>query len=171
MIRTIGDDSRLAVQYVAVNMRQRDKDEIFATSWTDSPFDLAENVIGLGGVKYLACAGDEPVACFGAAPNHPGVVNVWLFGTPSFPRVLPDVTRFIIRAMVPLLVDQGVHRAHCLSLATYPEIHKWLRLLGAREEGVKARYGKNQEDFVEFVWSVESCVSRRPLPRKTIPQN
>lgn len=169
MIREITEDDYRAVQFIAKNMRERDWEEISATARSDDPLDLADGVMALGGLKYIVFLGEEPVACFGAAPQHPGVFITWLFGTDRFAGALLGVTRFIRRVMIPALVAQGAHRAHCLSLASYTKIHDWIYRIGGRKEGVKKRYGKNREDFVEFVWSVESCAAGKHPP-KTIQE-
>jgi hypothetical protein len=147
----------LSVMYVASNMREADKAEIYATRWTRSPIDLAEDICRIPGPKWIAHAkGAGPVAAYGAMPMWPGVWSLYLFATPHFLRVAGAVTRHIRRVMMPSLALAGAHRAEARSSAHHVEAHAWLERLGARREGVLKGYGRDGEDFISFVWDVET---------------
>jgi hypothetical protein len=145
-----------AVMSVATNMREKDKEEIYATRWTDSPIDLAESVMRSHGPKWAVWTEAGPVAVAGAALMWPGVWSVYAFGTDDFRRVAPYLTRHIRRVMMPGLVLAGAHRAECRSLGTHTEAHEWLEKLNATREADLPRYGRNGEDFVLFSWTKES---------------
>lgn len=146
-----------AVLHVCINMRDRDRDEVYATRWTDSPLDLAEDMTRIPGPKWVAWReGIGPVAAYGAMPMWPGVWSLYLFATPHFQHVAWDVTRHIRRVMMTSLSIAGAHRAEARSLSTYLEAHAWLERLGARREGELKGYGRGGEDFITFAWSVES---------------
>lgn len=147
----------VAVLHVATNMRAADREEIFATRWTDSALDLAEDVVRIPGPKWVAWRkGTGPVAAYGAMPMWPGVWSLYCFATPHFRQVAGSVTRHIMRVMMPSLAIAGAHRAEARSIVSHVEAHAWLERLGARREGELKGYGRGGEDFITFAWSVES---------------
>lgn len=147
----------LSVMRVASNMRESDKAEIYATRWTRNPIDVAEDVCRIPGPKWVAHAdGAGPVAAYGAMPMWPGVWSLYMFATPHFQRVAWDVTRHIRRVMMPSLAIAGAHRAEARSAASHVEAHTWLERLGAKREATLKGYGRDREDFILFVWAVES---------------
>lgn len=146
-----------AVMHVASNMREADREEIYATRWTDSPIDLAEDIVRIPGPKWVAWAkGIGPAAVYGAMPMWPGVWSLYCFGTPHFKHVARDTTRHIMRVMLPSLAIAGAHRAEARSSASHSEAHVWLERLGAHREATLKGYGRNGEDFILFAWAVES---------------
>ena len=146
-----------AVLHVCANMREADRAEIYATRWTDSPLDLAEDMTRIPGPKWVAWhEGIGPVATYGAMPMWPGVWSLYFFATNHFQRVAWSVTRHIRRVMMPSLAIAGAHRAEARSLISHVEAHAWLEQLGARREGELKGYGRGGEDFVTFAWAVES---------------
>lgn len=142
--------------HVAANMRQKDREEIYATRWTDSPIDLAEDVMQAPGPKWTAWADALPIAVCGAAVMWPNVWSVYAFGTDDFRRVALHLTEHIRKVMIPGLVIVGAHRAECRALLTHTEAHRWLELLGARREADLPGYGRNGEDFALYGWTMES---------------
>jgi hypothetical protein len=144
-----------SIMRVASDMREVDRAEIFATRWTDSAIDLAEDICRIPGPKWVAHAdGAGPVAAYGAMPMWPGVWSMYLFATDDFQRVAWDVTRHIIRVMMPSLAIAKAHRAEARSAASHTEAHVWLERLGAKREATLKNYGRNREDFIVFAWSV-----------------
>ncbi len=139
--------------YVAENLRISDKNEVFATRWTESGDDLALAILSYGDFGWIACADDgTPVSAFGAVPLWDGVWSVWMFATDRWPEVSISVTRFIKKIMTPALEEAGYHRAECKSLAENTTSHRWLELLGASKESELINYGKNGETFYTFSW-------------------
>lgn len=143
------------VHYVAQNMREKDREEIFATRWDDSAQDVAADVVASGPFNWVAFNGGEPVAVVGAAPLWPGVWSVHMFATEAFGGIAISLTKFVRRVMIPALTESGAHRAQCDSLVGHEKAHYWLEALGARQEGVLRGYGRQGEDFVRYVWSKE----------------
>lgn len=142
------------VHHVAVNMRDWDKREIYATRFLDDPLEVASDCMACPHFAWTAWGEKGPIAALGAVPMHPGVWTVWMFATDEFPAIGLHLTKFVKRGMIPALVKQNAHRAQCLSMAGHEEAHRWLRVLGARQEGSPlAGYGRNREDFLFFVWS------------------
>src|SRR3990167_3144441 len=140
--------------HVAENMREWDKKEIYATRWHDSAEGLARDCVRCGAFGWIAAKDDVPIAAVGAVPVHPGVWSVFMFATDDFQQISLSLTKFVIRVIIPALKATGAHRAECLSMAGHDDAHRWLEVLGARQEGPPvAGWGKGGEDFVRFVWS------------------
>jgi hypothetical protein len=136
--------------YVAMNMREWDRREIFATAITDNPVDFAKIIANWGGPGWVAYKDLEPVVAFGAAPLWKGVCSVWAFGTDRFPEVGLSVTRFMRKTMAPMLIEMGVHRAECKSMEGHTEAHAWLESLGLSREAEHPGYGSNGETFYTY---------------------
>lgn len=138
-----------AVLYVAENMRQADKDEIYCGRWTDSPYDLTTDVMSAGGVSMVAWHLDEPVAVIGAVPVSPTLWSVIMFATDKLPEIGLPLTRFLSTTMVNTIFSPGVGglRAECRSSVVHKEAHRWLELIGFKREALLKAVGKNGEDF------------------------
>lgn len=146
--------------YIARNMRAADKEEIYATRWSDDPNRLVDDCMAVSALptSYTQIAGIErPIAVFGAVQHWPGVWDVWCFGTDEFPRIGFALTKHIRKVMVPLLINRGAHRVHCRSLSSHVEAHEWLKNLGARPDEQKflKAWGRGGEDFLMFEWHLE----------------
>jgi hypothetical protein len=141
------------VSFIAENLRLSDKNEVFATRWTEKGDDLAFAIMSCGNFGWIACADDHtPVSAFGAVPMWNGVWSVWMFATDRWPEVSLSVTRFIKKIMTPALEEAGYHRAECKSLAANTASHRWLEMLGASKESEIINYGRNGETFYTFSW-------------------
>jgi hypothetical protein len=142
------------VLYVAQNMRQADKDEIYATRWNDSAEQLAADAMLVPQMCWTACKDGRPVAAFGAIPIHPGVWTVWMFATDEWPSVALLVTRHIIKKMMPSIKtgSKTFKRGECKSHSLHHVAHRWLEYLGASKESIAYKYGKNGENFFVFAW-------------------
>lgn len=141
------------VSIIAENLRLSDKNEVFATRWTENGDDLAEAILSYGDFGWVAYADDgTPVSAFGAVPLWNGVWSVWMFATDRWPEVSISVTRFIKKIMTPALEEAGYHRAECRSLAANTTSHRWLEMLGASKESELINYGRNGETFFTFSW-------------------
>lgn len=149
--------------YIARNMRDKDKEEIYATRWSESPNALVDDVLHVAALpgSYSAIVGlERPIAVVGAVQPWPGVFDVWCFGTNEFPRIAFSLTKHIRRVMIPHLIELGAHRAHCRALASHQQARDWLHNLGARpaDDRPKKAWGKNREDFIEYSWHLEDFV-------------
>jgi hypothetical protein len=138
--------------YVADNMREWDRREVFATRWDDDPAALTSAILAGGEFGWVA-GNDLPVAAFGAIPTWQGNWQVWMFATDDWKDVAFDVTRFIRRIMIPSLEQCGCHRAECRSMEGHEEAHRWLETLGAYKESDLPHYGRNGEMFYLYRWT------------------
>lgn len=138
--------------YVADNMREWDRREVFATRWDDNAAELVD-VIMAGGEFGWVAGEDLPIAAFGAVPTWQGNWQVWMFATDRWPEVALGVTRFIKKVMIPALEEAGCHRAECRSMEGHEVAHKWLESLGADKESELPNYGRNGETFYLYRWT------------------
>lgn len=138
--------------YVARNMREWDKREIYATRWTEDPIDLAGDAMRAGAFSWCAGIDDRPVCVIGATPIHPGVWNVWMFATDDFLQMAFCLTKLVRRVMIPAVVSAGFHRAECRSMDGHTYAQRWLEMLGFVRESTLVGFGRNREDFGLYVW-------------------
>lgn len=143
--------SHESVLYVAKNMRERDREEIYGTRFEDNPFHLTYDVMAQSSFAWVAWRDELPAVVIGAGQRHPGVWSVFCFGTDQFGRVAIDLTRFVTKQMVPKLFEIGAHRLECDSHIKHTDAHRWLKICGAWQEGVKRGYGRDGSDYLTFV--------------------
>lgn len=145
---------REAAVFVAVNMREIDRREIFATRWDDDIETLADDCMASCPTAWVASVDGTPASVFGAVPHHPGVWSVWMFATNRWPDVHLSVTRFMKRIMFPAMTDAGAHRIFAASLDEHTTAHRWLeKAFGARKEAVNPGLGRRRENFFTFAWT------------------
>ncbi|MBN9347259.1 MAG: hypothetical protein J0I48_13835 [Devosia sp.] len=140
------------VHWVALRMRDRDREEIFATQWTDDVVELVEAVRASGTFRWGVYIGSRPVAMIGAAPRWPRVWNAWAFGTDEWPRVVKTVTRHVRDFMIPGLHNAGAIRVDATALESHTDARRWLTALGATPGMPLANHGKDGQTFVTYSW-------------------
>lgn len=140
--------------YVAANMREWDKKEIYATRWNDDPSEVASDCVGCGDFVWTAAL-NEPIAIIGASPLRPGVWQVFMFATDNFSKIALSLTKFAKRVIIPALRSSGAHRIECKSMEGHIDAQNWLEFFGANKESTLTNYGRNQEDFHQYtyLWS------------------
>lgn len=87
--------------------------------------------------------------------------DVWsisMLTTDNFQRIAKPLTKRIKGHILPLFGDLGATRLECCSLGEPSPMQKWMRHLGARQETVLRRHGRNDEDFILFAWDLPKCV-------------
>lgn len=142
------------VQYVVHNMRAKDREEIFATQWSDDPWAFGNSVLRMGEFGYVLHSDDgTPIVCCGAVPMWNGVWSVWMFATDRFDEIALSTHRFGKRIFFPALEHAGYHRLECRSLSTHLTAHQWLEALGAYRESEVSNYGKAGERFFLYCWT------------------
>jgi hypothetical protein len=140
------------VLHVVKNMRERDREEIYNLRWDDNPFTILNDVMARKNFAWVAWLDERPAAVFGGAPLHPGVWSMFCFATDDFPRLALGLSRFAIKTVVPTLFgEMGAHRLQCDSHEKHVSAHKWLKLLGAEREAIKAGYGRDGANYFSFV--------------------
>lgn len=145
--------SREDVEYVVRNMREWNRKEVCATRWSDDPDELVDSLMLVNYFAWVVGI-ERPIAMIGAVPVHPGVWNVFGFGTDEVNRLALWLTKHYRRVMIPALQSAGAHRIESHSMDGHPETERLLKNAGAHREGTLAGYGKNREDFGVYVWRV-----------------
>jgi len=175
MFTRITDTEFRSLLYILKNLRPDDREELGATQGHKyEPRDFARKISGLEkgrGVSFIAWHDGLPACVWGAYVMTPACLSVWAFGTPDFKRVIRPVTRHIQKAMIPVLLKAGFHRAECRALATRYDTRRWLNFLGFRAEAVLSGFGVRREDFILFAWTVddEAAHSRQSPQRSRVP--
>lgn len=136
--------------YIAINMREWDRKEIFATLNSEQPVDFAQFVMRISDVAHIAYKDRTPVAAVGAHEMWPGVWSVWAFGTDRFSEVGLSLTRFVRKTLIPALIKAGAHRGECRSIEGHTEAHRWLEALGMQREAEHPGMGKSGETFYTY---------------------
>lgn len=142
-----------SLAFIAVNMRQSDKDEIYNVIGHNNPFLLAQQTLNASrmGQAVVAHGRDgQPIACMGFMARHPGVCQAYAYGTDGFQSAALALTRYALRVMKPALIASGFHRLQCESRADHHDAHRWLETLGFRREGILKQYGSDGSDYILF---------------------
>lgn len=141
------------ILYVANNMREMDRIEIFSGRWTDDIQDFADSIQTDNGFGFVAGIEGTPIAVFGAIPISPTLWNVYMFATDRFPEVSLTVTRFVKKVMIPSVEKMGMFRAECRSIDGHRSAHRWLSVLGFKHEAVCELVGKDGQTFHLFAFT------------------
>lgn len=152
--------------YLIENLREDDRRELDATNRFENSTDFASALLALGPFAWVVYTDDgEPAHAIGAWVMWPGVCSVWSFGTNRTKEVLRAVTKHALGFMFPVLIERGVHRAECRSLADRTDLKHWFTLLGFRQEAVLTGFGSGREDFILYAWTADAPKVEAPAPR------
>lgn len=143
--------NREDIGFITRRLRQRDRDEIFATRWHEDAEILADETMQWGSFGWVAGL-DEPIAAIGASSIWPGRWAMWAYGTDRWPEIALSLTRHARNVMLPALWESGMVRAECKSMDRHVQAHRWMELLGAIKESESPHFGKNGETFFTYVW-------------------
>jgi len=138
--------------FVAANLREADRREVFATAVLESATAAAMLSWYASGPEWCwtAWMDGQPHAAFGvsrASPFQPHLRSAWAWGTSRFIRCAPAITRFCKIEWPRRLIGEGVTRVEIRSLKDHDLAHRWLKALPARYEGEMTGYGVNGESF------------------------
>lgn len=146
--------------FVAANMRDQDRREVFATAILDSATEAG--VISYSTSPewcWTAWLDGQPQGAFGVSIGNPvyqpHIRHAWAYGTERFKRVAPAITRFCVEHWPKRLIADGVTRVEVRSIADHDLAHRWLAGLRARHEACLTGYGVNGEDFHLYAWLAE----------------
>lgn len=146
-----------AIEYLTLNMREIDREEIYGISWVQNP-------IGVAALHYEAMqrgygsiiwAGGRPVALIGVSPAHGTGSSCWQifsYGTDRLPRVGIELMRQGRRHIARALQETEVRRIQAESHERHVEAHGWMERMGARREAVMPYYGRDGSTYYKYVW-------------------
>lgn len=148
-----------ALEYICLNMRERDQKEIYNICPHDNPLRLAwesHHMILNQGRGRIAWHDGRPAAIAAFVETWPGVWNVFMWGTRDFNHAAIELLRWFRREARDILSVCKGHRLQCDSLMGFEEAHKMIRAFGGVPEGPPMRaYGKDGSDYQRFVWLKE----------------
>ncbi|WP_146071428.1 hypothetical protein [Bosea lathyri] len=148
--------SPAAVLAVASRMRERDQHEFMATSYARTSDELAQDMVRrYAGLPGAICAldGTDPVAIGAMIEARPNVLTLLFFATNEMPRIAISLTSFITKRLFPPQREAGVHRIECVSIIDHTDAHRWIKILGLKQEATMPGYGKGGETFFQFAWT------------------
>lgn len=155
MVSGLTDIDYNSVEYVVLNMRACDREEIYALRAHDNPLQLAMEAhaaIRNMGRGRIAWVDGKPAAVAAFTEEWPGVWYVWMFGTNDFKAAAIPLLRWVRTEANEILSVCKGHRLHCDSMVGHDEAHKMIKAMGGLPEFTMRRLGKNGEDFTRFVW-------------------
>lgn len=131
--------------YLARNMREIDKREIYALMFEDSPEQFAQECVSIGGI----CIKDKngvPFMMCGIHECWPHVGNAWMVATDAISQNGISATK-VARLLV---TNKHYHRIQAMSAVFHSVSHAWLKLLGFTPVYTARQFGKNKEDYIMF---------------------
>jgi hypothetical protein len=145
-----------ALEFIALNLREQDRIEIFGVLEHDSPLQLAfeaHYLLKNKGRSAIAWHKGRPAAWIGLVEHRPRVWDVTMGGTDDLKHVALEIMRWC-RTTIPELVKppHNGRRLQCDSRVGHDEAHKFIRALGGREESTMRHYGKDGSSYIRFVW-------------------
>ncbi len=152
----LADLDLMSMEFLAYNMRERDRVEIFGLVDHDNPWRFAwdaHHLVLNKGRGKVAWFNGKPAAMAAFVEERPGVWQVWMCGTDDFKAAAMPLLRWFRKEANDILGVCKGHRLQCDSRADYEEAHKMIKAMGGIEEGPPMRrYGKDGADYQRFVW-------------------
>lgn len=142
----------LDVLHVLQNLSAASREEIFALQFGDDEEALAKSIVDNFGPVCAVAWGDNPIAVVGASEVRPGVWETFMFATDDLDTIMLPLTRFIKRELIPLVQRLGAHRMETRALSSHFPAIRWLRSLGAQQETILEKFGRDKEDFTLLKW-------------------
>ena len=140
---------------VCLNMRESDQQEVYGLLPHNNPYRLAFDAaahIDVAGRGVIAWHQGKPTAMGAFVEKHPGVWEVYMFGTDDFDHVAIDMMRWVREEARSILSAVDGHRVSCESRFDHHEAHKMIRALGGIEEATLRKRGKDGADYKIFAW-------------------
>lgn len=148
--------SLYTIEYICLNMRQSDREEIFGLRPYDDPLRFAwdswQAVANLGRGR-VAWANGKPAAIFAFTNPWPTNWEVWMFGTDDFRSAAIPLLRWARTEAKDILSSVDGRRLQCDVRMGHPDAHKLVKALGALAEGPPMKaYGKDGSAYQRYVW-------------------
>lgn len=137
------------VTYVASYMRAADRREIVAIlPATDTEIGAA--LWSGSSDAWCAWSDGSPQVAWGFSPGFPGLLSGWAIMTERGVRLMPAVTRFMLRTIRPALLAGETRRIEVRTAIDHDVSHRWLEALGFVREGIARDYGSGGLDYVIY---------------------
>jgi hypothetical protein len=145
--------TRADVSWIAANMREHDKREIYCQLSHESPQQLAYELLHVSPrIAYTAQIDGAPAIAYGLVEYRPGYGELWAFGIDRLMYgAIRDVTDHINGELHDMLVaDKRLQRIECRSMADHRRAHRWIEQIDLSRVCDLPCWGKNGEDFILF---------------------
>lgn len=156
----ISNADRGMLQAVLDNLRAADREEMTAAG-----VEIAHLAGMLMRHKLFAfCAWSYergPISAWGLVQKRQGVGAAFAFGTDDWGQAVLPMVRQICGFAIPYLLAIGIHRVEAVAMRKRTDIKRFMKLLGARSEGILSSYGIEGEDFVSYRWLSDEYVCDR----------
>lgn len=156
MSTVLVDLNLFAVEYLAINMRDCDRREVFGIWPHDEELRFAAEVTHIlrnKGRSKIAYYNGRPAALFGFSCHlKPNVYDVWMMGTDNFDKAIFPLMRWCRKEANDILSIENAHRLQAQSRADHTEAHKLIRAMGGIEECRLEKWGKDGSDYLMFKW-------------------
>lgn len=144
------------LEYVCLNMRAADAEEILAMRPHDSRIRLAweayHHILNNGRGK-IAWHNGKPAAVSAFTEVWPGRWEVWMFGTDDFKAAAVPLLRWFRHEANDILTICRGNRLECDSRMGHDEAHAMIQAFGGKPEGPPMQgYGKDGCAYQRFVW-------------------
>ena len=142
----------LALEYIAFNLRQADKDEIFNNLHDANALELTAIVmqaVSRKGVSWVASLDGRPAAVLAVFEQWRGNWQIASFGTDNYHRAAVALKPKYYEA-VDYARTNGGRRLECRSRFVHSSAQRLLGALGFTAEGTLRRYGADGSDYVQF---------------------
>lgn len=134
-------------------MRDMDRLEMFAFDKSESAEDLAYNLASFERFHWVACRDERRIAIISVIEQSRTLWRVGMFATNEWPSIARACTKFLCKAVYPMLYDLGCNRAECRSHIDHVTAHRWLERLGARRECIVTDLGIDRERYIQYAWT------------------
>ena len=146
----------LPLEFICFAMREIDRYEIANMLPSDNPLEWAaiiHTAVANNGCGWVSSFNGRPAATIGVFENHPGVWQIFSFGSDDYPRVLASV-KPKLDLMWAFGRGRGMHRLECRSVISHTTAHKLLQIIGLDCEARLTQYGRDGADYLLFrrVW-------------------
>lgn len=163
-IEPITPEMKPDLEYICQNMRQIDKEEIYAHRFNDCPVALTDDTMRISGFSWLFYKDDKPVAILGAFPLWPKHWSVFAFATDAYKSVVLSMTKQARRVVFPVLMEGDGEMAFAWALSANTTAIRWMESLGAIEAARVPKFGRDGQEFKMMAWyrdRMEGYVWRR----------
>lgn len=145
-----------AIEYICLNMRDSDREEIFAIRPHDCPLRWAHEAhaaiknLGRGRIGWHK---GRPAGVFAFTEPWPGAWEIWMFGTDDYRNVAIELVRYARKEANDILTVCNGRRLHADVREGHPDAHKLIKAMGALPEGPPMQaYGKDGSAYQRYVW-------------------
>lgn len=162
----ITDANLRDASFICGNLRPMDRHEAFCQLAEGvTPIQLAQWLIQSPTVMIAHLDG-VPAMLFGLASMNAVAYSAFALGTPGCKKVIPAVSAYLNDIVIPFLIDNdGLRMVEARSWIAHTEAHRWLLGMGAKQVGPSFPFGRHDDQFYLFRWTVADyrtiCAERR----------